>query len=145
MLPKTRLVLVGVIVAVAVSSLLLMTSQLGPLAVNEGIEITRTLVGDWSGPAIQYGMSGLITVHNLGSLSVEIVMITVQKVSYSYSPTRAAGKFSASTNRIGPGESLTFKITCDPTTPIVVSDSAYVNWMVVTRNGAVATIREPQY
>jgi hypothetical protein len=145
MLSKTRLMLIGVIVVVAVSSLFLMTGQLGPLAVNEEIEITRTLVGDWSGPAIQYGMSGLITVNNLGSVTVEIVTITVQKVSYSYSPTRAIGKFSASTNQIATGQSVTFTITCDPTAPIVVSDSAYVNWMVVTRNGAVATIREPQY
>lgn len=150
---KTRLVLNAVILVVIaiVSGMLLLSNHPVASSTNERIEIPARgiIVTNTQNAGIVYWTSASVTVHNIGSVPVEITTINVQNVEhssnptaapdiqnveYSYSPTAAPGEFSAASNVIAPGQSVTFTIT--PSSATAVNPQTY--FTVVTKNGVAA-------
>lgn len=135
---KTRIILAAVLVIVVSAitmNVMLSTHIYAAASTNEKIQIPQwgaTAVGGVDGPYT-------LTVSNTGSVPVTIATIEVDGNSYAYSSTATPGTFSASTNQIAAGQSVTFTITT--MTPAQTDGSEYVvlNFTAVTTNGANAT------
>jgi len=143
---KTKLVLFGilVVVIVVVAGVLLMSGHSG-VSTNEKIQIPSggIVVNTVADPAAGTGMvtwtTATLTVDNIGSVPVTISKIYVQGAAYSYSSTAASGTFSAASNQIQPGQSLTFTITDPSPTPLTLANENAWNFKAVTSNGTEAS------
>jgi hypothetical protein len=138
---KTKLVLIVVIVAVVAASagVLMMSSHpSGGAPSNEKIEIPQ------GGATATGGLTGAftLTVHNIGSGQVTVATIYVDSIAYTYSSSAAPGTFSANTDQISPGQTVTFTITTTAAQS-TASSSALIHFRAVTTNGTVATADIP--
>lgn len=132
---NTRLALVGVLVVVivVVAGVWLESSHLGTsgeriMIPQDGAQVS----GDRTHASL--------TVQNIGSLTVTIVTIYINDVAYAYSPTAAPGMFSAASNQIAPGQSVTFTVTPATTVSkqVEVFQAALLHFRAVTAGGAEA-------
>jgi hypothetical protein len=134
---KVAVILVVVIVAVIASAWLWSSNYLrgGPSATtttNDKIEIAACDAD--CGPCT----TAHITIRNVGSGVVEITAIYIDSSElYRYSASVSPGKFSAPSNQIAPGETVTFTVTkasgsWSPTLVVWVR--------AVTKNGAEAGV-----
>ena len=131
---KVAAVLVVVIVAVIATAWLWSSNYLRgrPSATSDKIEINGCSAD--CGPCT----TAYISVHNVGSGVVEITAIYIDSSElYRYSASISPGKFSAPSNQIAPGETVTFTVT-----KASGSWSAFlVVWVrAVTKNGAEAGV-----
>jgi hypothetical protein len=133
---RTKLVLISVlvIVLVVVSGVFLMPNHVWA-STNEQIQIPQG-----GAQVLEGGKLATLTVQNIGSTTVTIATIYVDGVAYTYSSTAAAGMFSASSNQITAGQSVTFTITPGTTvsTQVEVFQAALIHFKAVTTNGAEA-------
>ena len=81
----------------------------GATATSDKIEIVDAITLQSGSP---YTINtAVVSVRNTGSAPVEIASIYIGSDRYDYSASVAPGKFSAPSNQIAPGETMTFTIT----------------------------------
>ena len=141
---KTELLLaVVVIIAVgAIAHVLYSLPYQASAQTNESIVIPPGGALVTGGPLLGGQGEWNLTVQNTGSDQVTIATIYVDSIAYTYRSTETAGSFSASTDQISPGQSVTFTIWIT-SAQSEASQSAFIHFRVVTVNGAVATAQVP--
>ena len=141
---RTKRVLISVLALVVVFSVLSMPYHVWAAA-NENIQISpqsieiNTVPDSAAGPNMVTWTNATLTVDNIGPVPVTISTISVQREAFSYSSTAAPGTFSAASNQIQPGQSLTFTVidSSSPTPFNFLSPSPW-NLEAVTSNGTTA-------
>ena len=137
--------LISVLVLAVVSGVLLTSNQVWAAA-NENIQIPSQSVEIQTTPDPSAGTNmvtwtnATLAVDNIGSVPVTIVTILVQNEAFSYSPTATAGTFTAATNQVQPGQTVTFTVldSSSPTVFNFLSPSPW-NLQAVTSNGTTAS------
>ena len=148
LLLRTKLVLISVLALAVVSGVFLMPNHVftHTAAANENIQIPsgsieiNTVPDPAAGPNMVTWTYVTLTVDNIGSVPVTISTIYVQREAFSYSSNVAPGTFSAASNQIQPGQSLTFTVmdSSSPTPFSFLSPSPW-NLEAITSNGTTAS------
>ena len=142
-----RLLSVSIITPVLVVAVCVFSAPIHVWAAeNENIQIPsqsveiQTSPDPSAGPNMEIWTNTTLAVNNVGSVRVTITTIIVQGQSFSYSPTATPGSFTASSNQIQPGQSVTFTVldTSSPTAYNFLSPSPW-SLEAVTSNGTTAS------
>ncbi len=145
---KTKLALAGILVVVvvvlAVAGVWLSSSHSAASAsekiqIPSGGIVLTTVADPAAGTGIVSWTSATLTVDNIGAVPVTISKVYVQGVAYSYSSTAAPGAFSATSDKIQPGQSLIFTITNPSPTPLTITNENAWEFKAVTSNGTEAS------
>ena len=142
---RTKLVLISVLVLAVVSGAFLMPCYVWA-ADNENIQINpasieiQTIPDSSAGPNMVTWTNATLAVNNIGTVPVTITTIYVQRQAFSYSSTTAPGTFSATSNQIQPGQSVTFTVI-DSSSPTAFNFLSPSPWSLeaVTSNGTTAS------
>jgi len=106
---------------------------------SQSVEI-QTSPDPSAGPNMEIWTNATLAVDNVGSVPVTITTIIVQGQSFSYSSTATPGSFTAASNQIQPGQSVSFTVldTSSPTAYNFLSPSPW-SLEAVTSNGTTAS------